>query len=250
MRIILFHFMGYFFIFIPFFQLYKYLGVLVKHSFIILTLGLLITTLSGCATSRGLIQVPTPHNPTSYQEVANSKKVVIALVEDDRTFEDKPATADIPSLKDGLAKATEADKAKAVARKRNGYGKALGDILLEKETVSELLQKRTTLALERSGYVVLENNETNRANADFVLNIKINKFWSWFQPGFASIKIHSEIDTDISNTKNLAAEPVHVYSKVVKSAQVANGTKWIENIDNVLNDYETKLISSLTKVTP
>ena len=170
--------MGYFFIFIPFFQLYKYLGVLVKHSFIILTLGLLITTLSGCVTSRGLIQVPTPHNPTSYQEAANSKKVVIALVEDDRTFEDKPATADIPSLKDGLAKATEADKAKAVARKRNGYGKALGDILLEKETVSELLQKRTTLALERSGYVVLENNATNRANADFVLNIKINKFWS------------------------------------------------------------------------
>ena len=60
-----------------------------------------------------------------------------------------------------------------------------------------------------------------------VASSKINKFWSWFQPGFASIKIHSEIDTDISNTKNLTAEPVHVYSKVVKSAQVANGTKWM-----------------------
>lgn len=220
-----------------------------KHSFLILTLGLLITTLSGCATSRGLIQVPTPA-PVSSQEIPNSKKVIIALVEDDRLFQDKPPTADIPSLKDGLAKASAEEKAKAVARKRNGYGKALGDILLEKETVSELLKKRTTLALKKSGYDVLEDNEANRANADLVLNIKINKFWSWFQPGFASIKINSEIDTDIFNTKNSTAEPIHVYSKVVRSAQVANGTKWIENIDNVLNDYETKLISSLPKATP
>ena len=220
-----------------------------KHFFLILTFGLLITTLSGCATSRGLIQVPTS-NQVSTQEASNSKKVIIALVEDERSFQDKPPTADIPSLKGGLAKATAEEKAKAVARKRNGYGKALGDILLEKETVSELLKKRTTLALKKSGYEVLEDNAANRANADLVLNIKINKFWSWFQPGFASIKIHSEIDTDIFNTKKSPAEPIHVYSKVVRSAQVANGTKWIENIDNVLNDYEAKLILSLPNVTP
>lgn len=118
-----------------------------KRSSMLLAMGLLITTLSGCATSRGLIQVPAPNTSASSQEVPSSKKAIIALVEDNRTFQDRPTTPDIPSLKDGLAKATTEEKAKAVARKRNGYGKALGDILLEKETVSELLQKRTTHAL-------------------------------------------------------------------------------------------------------
>lgn len=221
-----------------------------KRSSMLLAMGLLITTLSGCATSRGLIQVPTPNTSASSQELSNSKKAIIALVEDNRTFQDKPTTPDIPSLKDGLAKATTEEKAKAVARKRNGYGKALGDILLEKETVSELLQKRTTHALKQSGYEVIANNETNRANADLILTIKINKFWSWFQPGFASIKIHSEIDTNVVNAKDLNTAPLHIYSKVTKSAQIANGTKWVENIDGVLDDYESKLISALPKANP
>ncbi len=56
-------------------------------------------------------------------------------VEDDRKFQDKPASADIPSLKGEQSNATVEEKARAVARKRNGYGKALGDILLKDETV-------------------------------------------------------------------------------------------------------------------
>jgi len=220
-----------------------------KYSFILLTIGLLITILSGCATSRGLIQIPTPQHLTNSQEVLASKKAVIVVVKDNRTFQDKPPTADIPSLKGGLSKATVEEKAKAIARKRNGYGKALGDILLKDETVSELLEKRVAHALQQSGYEVIANNDVNNANADLILNIKINKFWSWFQPGFASIKIHSEIDTDVVNTKNADIVPIHIYTKVTKSAQIANSAKWIENINQLLNDYETKLISSLPKAT-
>ncbi|MEG2558903.1 MAG: hypothetical protein RSA22_04550 [Acinetobacter sp.] len=67
-------------------------------------MGLLITTLSGCATSRGLIQVPAPNTSVSCQEVPSSKKAIIALVEDNRSFQDRPTTPDIPSLKDGLSK--------------------------------------------------------------------------------------------------------------------------------------------------
>lgn len=203
--------------------------------------------LSGCASSRGLIQVPPPNNLKASQEKLSSKKAIIAIVEDNRVFEEKPRTADIPSLKGGLAKATAEEKAKAVARKRNGYGKALGDILLENETVSELLEKRIANALQQAGYEVIENSEINRNSADLVLTVKINKFWSWFQPGFASIKINSEIETDVINTKNLSIKPIHIHSKVTRSAQVANGKKWIENIDNVLDDYENKLIASLPK---
>ncbi|MDQ9889407.1 hypothetical protein [Acinetobacter pittii] len=83
--------------------------------------------------------------------------------------------------------------------------------------------------------------------ADLIFNIKINKFWSWFQPGFASIKIHSEIDTKILDAEHPNRPPFKIYSKVTKSAQVANESKWVENIDIVLNDYEKKLIIELSK---
>lgn len=201
--------------------------------------------LGGCATSRGLIEIPSPQHSLSSQEIPSSKKAVIVIVNDNRAFQEKPPTPDIASLRGGLSKATAEDKARAIARKRNGYGKALGDILLKNESVSELLEKRATNALQGSGYEVLANNDANKENADMILTIKMNKFWSWMQPGFASIKIHSEIDTDIINGKNLGIPPIHVYTKVSKSVQIANGAKWVENINQVLNDYEVKLIASL-----
>lgn len=206
--------------------------------------------LSGCATSRGLIEIPAPQQTKQAQQASDTKKIVIVIAEDNRTFQDKPHSPDIPSLKGGLAKATADDKAKAVARKRDGFGKALGDILLKNETVSALLEKRVTNALEQAGYEVLENNEENISKADLVLDIKINKFWSWFQPGFVSIKIHSEIDTNIVDIKDPTFKPIHIYSKVTKTAQVANGAKWIENINQALTDYESKLILALPKSNP
>ena len=73
---------------------------------------------------------------------SNSKTAVIKIIEDKRVFEEKPKQANIPSLKGGLQKATAADKAKAIARKRNGYGKAMGDIFLRDETVVSVFEKR------------------------------------------------------------------------------------------------------------
>lgn len=88
-------------------------------------------SLTGCATSRGLIQLPAkPPVATANSQQSSQHTAVIVLVEDDRIFEEAPKTPDIPSLKGGLAQATQDEKACAVARKRNGYGQALGDILL------------------------------------------------------------------------------------------------------------------------
>lgn len=167
----------------------------------ILATTLIALSLVGCATSRGLIEIPSGQKLNQSQEIVAQGKSIIVKVEDDRKFQDKPASADIPSLKGEQSHATAEEKARAVARKRNGYGKALGDILLKDETVSHLVDKRVSEALQQSGYKVL--NKNNEANADLILNIKINKFWSWFQPGFASIKIHSEIDTEILDANTL-----------------------------------------------
>ncbi|WP_353172464.1 YajG family lipoprotein [Acinetobacter rudis] len=217
------------------------------NKMIFITLMGFSVLLGGCATSRGLIDVPVSQKVNASQAISDSKKIVIVITEDNRVFQDKPHSADIPSLKVELSKASEDEKARAVARKRNGFGKALGDILLKEDTVSKLLEKRVTNALEQAGYQVLENNVENTNAANLILNIKINKFWSWFQPGFSSIKIHTEIDTNIVNTKDANFKPLHVYSKVTRSAQIANNTKWIENIDQAIKEYEEKLISALPK---
>ncbi|MCG2574308.1 YajG family lipoprotein [Acinetobacter sp. ME22] len=215
---------------------------------IYLSIALLASmSLTGCATSRGLIQLPAkPPVATSNSQQSSQHTAIITLVEDDRVFEEAPKTPDIPSLKGGLAQATQDEKARAVARKRNGYGQALGDILLQEGSVSQLVQQRVERALNQAGYQVLPNTEANKATANLVLTVKINKFWSWFQPGFSSIKIHSEIDSDLLNNKT-SSQPIHIYSKVTNSAQIANGTKWIANINQVLDDYEAQLITELKK---
>ncbi|WP_111894866.1 flagellar biosynthesis protein [Acinetobacter sp. MB5] len=221
------------------------------QSKILLSYALLCSiTLTGCATSRGLIQLPSPATETTMSSSPISHKVaVIAVVEDRRVFEDKPKSPDIPSLKGGLAQATADEKARAVARKRNTYGMALGDILLEQGTVTDLVKARVEHALSQAGYQIVSNTQSNQARADMVLTVRINKFWSWFQPGFSSVKIHSEIESDLINSKS-ALPPIHIYSQVTKSAQFANGSKWIKNINLVLDDYEAKLVAELKKQQP
>lgn len=59
--------------------------------------------------------------------------------------------------------------------------------------------------------------------------------------------MHSEIDAEILDAKHSNRLPFKIYSKITRSAQIANESKWVENIDNVLNDYEKKLIVELSK---
>ena len=60
------------------------------------------------------------------------------------------------------------------------------------------------------------------------------------------------LDTSFNTTgsANVTMQIPAADRESVELSTYANGTKWIENIDNVLNDYETKLISSLAKATP
>lgn len=203
--------------------------------------SVLIAGLSGCVSTRGLVSLESPvKQPVSSEEL--KRVAVINIVEDMRVFEEKPKQANIPSLKGGLKNATDIDKSKAVARKRNGYGKAMGDILLRDETVSSVMQKRVESALSRSGYIVVPASQAVRP--DLVLNMKINKFWSWMQPGFSYVTINTEIETDIQNV-NDDKKSIHTYSKISKPTAMATGSKWIKTMNETLDDYENRLIEQL-----
>jgi len=202
--------------------------------------SVLIAGLSGCVSTRGLVSLESP-KPISTQD-AYTKTAVIRIVEDKRIFEDKPKQANIPSLKGGLQNATDLDKAKALARKRNGYGKAMGDILLKDETVANTVEKRVKSALLHSGYKVVAANEVK--NPDIEIVVKIDKFWSWMQPGFSYVTVNTEIETEIASP-NGVIKPINTTVKLSKPSAMLTGAKWIAMINETLDAYETRLIEQL-----
>lgn len=207
----------------------------------ILFSSILIAGLSGCVSTRGLVSLEGPVAPLS-SEASASKVAVIKIIEDKRVFEEKPKQANIPSLKGGVHKASELDKAKAIARKRNGYGKAMGDILLKDETVALVLQKRIESALLHAGYLVVPASEAD--HPDLELTVKIEKFWSWMQPGFSYITLNTEIETEVYNAAS-PNKPIHTYIKISKPTALATGSKWISTMNDALTDYEKRLIDKI-----
>ena len=77
-----------------------------------------------------MLVIQLPSNSATVN--ANGKEIFIESVTDERIFQENPKSQDIPSLGlGGSANATEIIRKRAIGRKRNTYGKALGDILLE-----------------------------------------------------------------------------------------------------------------------
>ena len=91
--------------------------------FSLVSLSLLV--FFGCATTRGVMDVQEEVSANPETGIA----VKFARVTDARRFEIDPRQADIPSLKNDEID-DPAITSRAIARKRNSYGKALGDILL------------------------------------------------------------------------------------------------------------------------
>lgn len=211
-------------------------------NFLVLTALALTVSLSGCVTSRGLVSLNAPQTTT---QTSNLKKTAyIQIVEDERQFENKPRTPNIPSLKGGLAKATADDKAKAIARKRNGYGRALGDILLREGTVTSTVQSRVENALNQAGYKVVTSN--TQVPADLVISVHVDKFWSWVNIGAWVVTINTEIKTDIDLKDS--PQKITTETKISTPVAVASGSTWIKNNNIALDDYENKLITQLKQI--
>jgi hypothetical protein len=153
---------------------------LIRTAFAIAAMALL----SACAVGRSEITIPP--------QVGTQPAVGVAVVvnpTDARHFEAAPPMPSIPSLKEPSQIGDPQITSRAVARKRNGYGMALGDVLLAPpQTVALLVGDAVTAGLRDSGYRVLEPNDPAYASAPKV-NVRIVQFWTWVTPGFAQIKL-------------------------------------------------------------
>lgn len=205
-----------------------------------------LVALSGCATSRSELRLSVPGTPSSTVAGAKSGKalpVYIRSVKDERSFEQAPREASTPSLGfEGAAQATAAAKSRAIGRKRNGFGKALGDVFLQDDqSVESVVRDNLTSALTGSGYDVLANPPTEPGV--LVIDVQIKKFWAWVQPGFWAITVHTEIGTDLllSSTSTPTSVVVHVED----GRQFVTDSAWLETVEKALLSYRREVVQKL-----
>jgi uncharacterized lipoprotein YajG len=191
-------------------------------------LVLLITgiVLAGCATDREIIDIKVANKARS----SATTPVKIVSVADKRVFQLDPRTPSIPSLKNAEINDPRITS-RAIARKRNTYGMALGDILLpEGRTVEQLTREALASALSEAGYRVLSEGDPGYSDAT-PLSAEIDQFWAWFTPGFAEIAIEFEARVRLVGDWPLAAteREVRGYARVTGFAGTTS--LWRSGID-------------------
>ena len=178
-----------------------------------------LVLLAGCATNRAEVDVLRPGD-TQTPAPSNGKKVYISAV-DDRVFQIKPSSSDIPSLKyDEINDKSITER--AIARKRNNFNMAIGDVLLpEGRTVSELVGNAVATAYRQAGYEVVSS-----PGARDVSEVKVNiiEFWSWYSA-------EGVLDKVLRNKSLLQIKapgtPVQTVKTLVsENVKVATDTDW------------------------
>ena len=207
------------------------------------TLLIATVVLGGCATGRSELRLTSPVQAGVAINNPDAQTAVIRTVKDERTFEQAPKQPDVPSLGfEGAAHATAESKLRAIGRKRNTYGKALGDVFVQDgQTVEGVVRENLASALRAAGY-----NVRNDAVADphaLVIDAHIKQFWAWIHPGFWAITVHTDIATDLDLSTAASAVPVVVH--VQDARALVTDSAWLETIDKALQAYRQEATQKL-----
>ena len=200
-----------------------------------------IVLLAGCATSRSTIDVPSGASQNApVAAPSNGKVVYIDTVQDKRDFQENPSSPNIPSL-DPSEASSDSIKLRAIGRKRNTFGKALGDFLLkEGTTVESLTSSAVRRAFTEEGYKVLDNPSQMAPDVG-VVHVDITQFWTWMNPGFWALTISSEISTNVNLKEGTNNRQIEVQVKSADHFQTGIEGNYIQVITDALNLYVEEL---------
>lgn len=201
-------------------------------------------TLTGCATSRSEIQLAKPTADTATRVAPNAPVVMIRSVKDERVFEQRPHDPSTPSLGfEGADQASAELKLRAIGRKRNGYGRALGDVLLEgDQTVEKVVRENLVSAFETAGYRVKSTAENDPSA--LVVDVHIKKFWAWITPQFVVITQNADIVTDLDLSGSHPPAIISVHAE--EGHQFVTDDDWMEIIGKALADYRAQISTKLS----
>ncbi len=208
---------------------------------LLVAIAVLITT--GCATNRGVIDISNEIsvNPEKGQAVK------FVRVTDKRKFQLKPPQANIPSLKNGEINDSSITE-RAIARKRNSYGKALGDILLpEGKTVMDVVENRLSVGFRQNGYKVLSKGDAGYDVA-IPIEVDINNFWGWFSPGFWSIGINFKTSIIVTAPVDQFSKGIEFDSEVQERFQTASGGNWQKVINLSLAELNDDIEAEIRRI--
>lgn len=198
--------------------------------------------LGGCATSRSVLDIPSPSTDKVSQ--SNGKDVYINSTVDKRIFEVAPSEPSTPSL-DPSEDQNDTIKRRSVGRKRNTFGKALGDFLLrEGQTVETLTNASIRQAFIEKGYRVVDTKDKIGRNS-LIVDADIEKFWSWMNPGFFAITLSTEISTKLSIKSPDGTNELPIAVKASDQYQTGMEANWIEVINKAIRAYVDDLKGKL-----
>ncbi|MGN8343434.1 flagellar biosynthesis protein [Pseudomonas sp. SMV71] len=203
--------------------------------------ALALASLVGCATNRSEVDVtgPAPQPGTQGQ----GRQVYISAV-DERVFQIDPRSADIPSLKNDEEVNDASITQRAIGRKRNGFGKGLGDVVLPSgRTVSQLVGNAVATAYQQAGYQVVTTPTPSAA----AVNVHIIEYWSWFSPGAFTVAVNNKAHLKIESP---GAAPLEVISGARDSMQVATDSDWKKINEQGLSAIVTETGKQLGKAKP
>ncbi len=208
---------------------------------------LFIVLSSGCAINRSEIELNIPEAVEI--PMKTGKQVFIKSVVDNRVFEKRPIVPNIPSLNPSKERNKDIEEC-AVARKRNGLGKAIGDILLkEGQTVESVIRESLKQGFLENGFDVLENAEQSSPST-YIVDAKINKFWSWIDFGVWSplprlSSISTEINTDIQLKKSTEGRTETISVEFTRHFATISDRNWIKVMQGALNEFIAKVKKQL-----
>lgn len=196
--------------------------------------------LSACALSRSVVEIKAPASSTVEGKVAAK----ITEVRDLRRFETNPPNPSMPSLGDAKEVQDPAVTSRAIGRKRNGYGMAMGDIMLPENTnVATLVRTAARRALQDKGYRVVEAGSPE-FNTALPLAVDIEQFWAWVTPGVFEASMDFDSRTTLTGPMVLPS-PSTVSGKYHKGIGIAPDSYWIESVQGGVDDLIEKMKAAL-----
>jgi len=189
----------------------------------------------------------TLNPPTSNHAVTKKAVIYINTVTDKRTFYNKPSNPSMPSADTDVASLTTKERNILIGRQRNGWGKAMGDVGLENQSVTAIVAQLLDEGFRSQGYQTTQT----KSNANVIVNCTVEDFWGWVSPGFFSISVESRIQTAITLTT--ISNPPKVFSMEVKSYgrkenQMVTSGSWIETYRRAFENYLNKFEEEMTRM--
>jgi hypothetical protein len=140
---------------------------------------------------------------------------------------------------------TSALKARAIGRKRGGFGMALGDVLLpEDQTVSLLIGSAMASGFRQADYRVLTPVDPGYDKA-VPIEAHVLKFWSWLHVGFWGLVVHNDAEVEVTGPLPALKHKLTVYGGAEESMDIVFESDWQKVSSKGLDNFSQNLARAL-----